>query len=342
MAKKKNNKKSKPTKKDQALTDYIAYLKDGGKIKSHDFNEKSFEEKLDKIITNTFSNLDNLLLKKEQYSSWEDKDINDWTDEEFIEYEKCQPNYITSLPYDLRTNDLSKLQERVMATSREMQRTGNNILQNTSELADAIDWAEENDNDCAENMKSASESLKILKDELNEYDGEYMDTHNYLQGLCEECEKIMPRVWDKYEKYLEKDSDERIKENPINDESKLRDLANGFNGISHYTSSFGGSYLIDDNRIIKLCNGISNQIIRAIDTHNNSLNQQEFIKQRRNTEHSMIKEMEDYVNQLDKIGEKVGGKSNLTSDEQTRLDSINRIIQHSKEEYVISDNPFSD
>lgn len=37
MAKKKNNKKTNPTKKDQALTDYITYLKDEGKIKSYDF-----------------------------------------------------------------------------------------------------------------------------------------------------------------------------------------------------------------------------------------------------------------------------------------------------------------
>ncbi len=248
--------------------------------------------------------------------------------------------HLADLPYDLNTNDLSKLEERVMATSRAMLRNGNKILQCTSELVDAIDSMETNDNKCKKYMEYATDNLKSLKTELNDYDGEYTDTSEYLQELCAECENVMPRVFDKYEKYLKKDNDERIKESIINDESKLKDLANGFGRVSYYNASFPSSYLTDNSRINKLSNGLREQIIEAVMSHQSSLNQTGFIKQKTKEHDSMVRIMNDYENHMDRISEKLGKLSNLSSDEQKRVDYMNRLIQQSKEDYHVT--PFND
>ena len=258
-------------------------------------------------------------------------------------YEKCigygksysHKPHLQSLPYDLNTNDLSKLEERVMATSREMLRTANQILNTTSELSDAISYVENNDEDCKSSMESAKNSLTRLKSELNEYDGDYEDTTKHLQELCEEYENIMPRIFSKYEKYLKKDNSERIKESIINDESNLRDLASKFSQISHYNAPFPASYLTDNSTIVKLSNNISNQTIGAISNHEHSLNQQEFIKQRIKDRDVLIRELNDYESHLDRISEKLEKLPNLTSDETDRVEYMNRLIQQSKEDYHI-------
>ena len=128
------SKKSKPTKKDQALEEYISYLKDNGKIKKN----KSFEERLQDIINDSFD----LTWKKMEFSDYSLADILALDETGFIEYTKCQPDYITSLPGDLRSNDPNVLTERLDEIDKRKNEVDEHISELQAELEESDSHAE--------------------------------------------------------------------------------------------------------------------------------------------------------------------------------------------------------
>ena len=73
------------------------------------YKKKFTKEYYEELVNTTLDNIDwdnDLLLK----SKSEDTDDED---EDIVDSEKCKPDYIQSLPGDLRTNDKDALQERL-------------------------------------------------------------------------------------------------------------------------------------------------------------------------------------------------------------------------------------
>ena len=155
-------------------------------IKNGYLPNPSFEEKLLKILQSSFP----YLQVKSQGYSWEDRDISEWTEQDFIEYEKCQPDYITSLPGDLRSTDpnllrerLTEIENRIEALDKEREETDaqfedtqNKIDELTSrndELKKNLDdyVAKENQfiQDSLEVKKEATDEAKEIRDNWDEY-----------------------------------------------------------------------------------------------------------------------------------------------------------------------------
>lgn len=134
-------------------------------------NEPSFSEKLDEIITTTFAHLEELILKNKY--TFEDKDINEWTDSDFIEYEKCQPDYIQSLPGTLRSTDPKELQLRLD--------TINNRLKEIDDLNNSREEYISEQEQEIDDLKNINEELQKNLDDFDAKENEFIKQNQEMQ-----------------------------------------------------------------------------------------------------------------------------------------------------------------
>ena len=177
----------------------------------------TFEEKLQDIITNSFQNFE---WKKKEHYAWEDKDIKDWEEEDFIEYEKCQPDYITGLPGDLRTNDLDVLEERAEVLDERMADTKKEISDLNKEL-NSVERGIDSEHDYlvdeisrrgwSKETRSTDEYTDDLSSELQQkYDSLVADMDRYLDEIdahYNDGKDITPFVTNLADKYYSFEKD---------------------------------------------------------------------------------------------------------------------------------------
>ena len=155
-------------------------------------SKPSFEEKLKEIIDDSFEELPLRLKKKQKIEEGDFDDINELTDEEITEYEKCLPPYIQDLPGSLRSTDPKELQTRIDAIDKRL-----------GEIDDEI---EEEDNiqqeaqQTIDDLTEENESLQQNIDEYNELGDRFAEYDEKAQGeAIDECSRIRDD-WDSLEK----------------------------------------------------------------------------------------------------------------------------------------------
>ena len=164
-------------------------------IKGGYLKKPSFEDKLDEIINDSFNNLD-LLLKKqedkdlEEYEEWDIEDINELSDEEIVEYEKCLPDYITSLPGSLRSTDPKELQGRLDAIDKRLGELDN-------EIDDEIAFQDFAQNEIEEAEKKKVEAQKNL-DDYHEKEEQFLKDSEKSQGEALDHATEIRDAWDEF------------------------------------------------------------------------------------------------------------------------------------------------
>lgn len=154
----------------------------------------SYEDKLDEIINDSFNNLDLLLKKKqenkdlEEYEEWDIDDINELSDEEIVEYEKCLPEYISSLPGSLRSTDPRELQDRLDTIDKRLDELDD-------EIDDEVEFQETAQNEIEEATKKKEEAQKNL-DDYEKREQDFLDTDEKLQGEAIDGASELRDKWD--------------------------------------------------------------------------------------------------------------------------------------------------
>lgn len=164
-------------------------------IKGGYLKKPSFEDKLDEIINDSFNNLD-LLLKKqedkdiEEYEEWDIDDINELSDEEIVEYEKCLPEYISNLPGSLRSTDPKELQGRLDAIDKRLGELD-------EEIDDEIGFQDFAQKEIEEAEKNKAEAQKNL-DDYHKQEEEWVAENEKSQGEALDKASDIRDRWDEF------------------------------------------------------------------------------------------------------------------------------------------------
>lgn len=147
-----------------------------GQIQRGYVSKPSFEDKLKEIIDDSFEELPILLKNKEEeiLQKYEDKDINELTDEEITEYEKCLPEYIQNLPGSLRSTDPKELKSRVDAIDKRL-----------DELEEEIEEEQIFQDNAQEVIDEATQKKEEAQKNLDDYhkqEDDYLKNEETLQG----------------------------------------------------------------------------------------------------------------------------------------------------------------
>lgn len=250
-------------------------------------------------------------------------------------YEKCSKPHISSLPYDLRTTDLNKLEDIVRTTLGEIMKTSNNILRATEDISDEEYRRDNYDELCEADMGFARDNLKVLREEIDKYDGDHEDTIKFIQDVCGGYDNLMPKIFDMYEDYLKMDSSDRITQRIYSNESKLRSIANDLVSVGSVNSSFTYSHPIDNSSIIRSCDRLSQSTRDAISNHEMSIRSEQYINERNKERDSEYNKLNDYRNHLNSIDTKLDSMNNLSDEELNNRNMLKELIRQSNETFNI-------
>lgn len=171
-----------------------------GQMRRGYISKPSFEDKLKEILDDSFDELLFLLKNKEEdvdeiFEKYYDKDINELSDEEIVEYEKCSPEYIQNLPGSLRSTDPQELQSRVDAIDKRLEELDD-------ELEDEYDFQDFAQGEIDKAQSQIDEAQKNL-DDYHKQEDDWIELDEKMQGKAYDKASKIRDDWDKFSKDYE-------------------------------------------------------------------------------------------------------------------------------------------